>query len=706
MNGAATGTGLWGTWLKAEAASWLFVLRTVVAMLLALLVAFRLDLSSPGSAAVTVSIIALPQAGMVLEKSFYRLLGTLLGAVVTLFLITVFVQQRDSFILAVALWIGGCTAASSWFRGFQAYGWLLCGYTTCLIGFPAFMDANHAFDIAVDRVTIVSVGILSAGVVNATILPLRSTETLIQLVRRCFIDFVAFAELATRVGNADGLSVEHHRFSRDLAQLEATRSSSIFEDPTARVRSHRLLGFIGAFMVSSSRLHLLHRQLNLLDSHQEDGVLLMVDSQLRAFRSALRIGNHVPATAMEAIAVATKLSDLRQGIAMPLADETTSPPRAESKLAWQGTVLLINEAIQEAHGLAELYADMGSLRSTRIQKAPVKLRIGSDVLQAILSGLRAALVVGVSSAFWIASAWPAGFSMTLIGVVGCALFSSAAHPTTAALNMCKGFVIAIPALIFCFCVLLPAANDFYMLALVLSPFMAFGAWLMTRPGKILIGGGFLLCFLTALNVSSVMQYDFMAVFNNAIGYILGIVMAAVSLAVIGPGHRSWRAIRARKVLLQSLRVVISEGTVGLRARFESQVRDLTLSLVDVRAPAIKAGADEFLGLLILEMGDALIRLRINPTNCREAAADVALLLQPIVKAVERQDAAALKALDRPLMELLSALNTDHSDQAVADQAGAAANIQRFVALTSLQVSLAELAAFWSLKGEPSATHSS
>ena len=91
----------WKQWVRRTALDWLFVVRTLAGALLALAIALRLDLSSPGSAAVTVAIIALPQTGMVLEKSFYRFLGTLLGAIVTLCLVAVLAQHQYAFIAAV-----------------------------------------------------------------------------------------------------------------------------------------------------------------------------------------------------------------------------------------------------------------------------------------------------------------------------------------------------------------------------------------------------------------------------------------------------------------------------------------------------------------------------------------------------------------------------------------------------------------------------
>ncbi|HEY2400065.1 MAG TPA: FUSC family protein, partial [Steroidobacteraceae bacterium] len=250
-------------WPANVTADVLFILRTVIAMLLALAIAFRLDLSTPGSAAVTVSIIALPQVGMVLEKSVYRLLGTLLGACAALFIVGIFAQHQYSFIVAIALWIGVCTAASEWFRGFGAYGWLLSGYTAYLVGFDAFIDVPHAFDIAVDRVAIVSVGILSSGIVNATFFPTRSAllldDRLAQVVRDCTALFAA----ATAADPAT-LHRKQSRFALDLGELESIRRSSAFENPVSRLRTPGVLLLIEHLTLLLGHLQIVSRQLQSL----------------------------------------------------------------------------------------------------------------------------------------------------------------------------------------------------------------------------------------------------------------------------------------------------------------------------------------------------------------------------------------------------------------------------------------------------------
>jgi uncharacterized membrane protein YccC len=61
--------------------SWAFALRIWAAMMVALYVAFWLQLESVSSAAVTVGILALQTRGQAYQKAAYRLLATIVGVV-------------------------------------------------------------------------------------------------------------------------------------------------------------------------------------------------------------------------------------------------------------------------------------------------------------------------------------------------------------------------------------------------------------------------------------------------------------------------------------------------------------------------------------------------------------------------------------------------------------------------------------------------
>ncbi len=67
---------------------WIFAAKTTASGLIALLVAFTFNLDQPYWALLTVFIVSQPQqSGLVLAKSFYRIIGTVIGAAVALFLV-------------------------------------------------------------------------------------------------------------------------------------------------------------------------------------------------------------------------------------------------------------------------------------------------------------------------------------------------------------------------------------------------------------------------------------------------------------------------------------------------------------------------------------------------------------------------------------------------------------------------------------------
>jgi hypothetical protein len=92
---------------------WIFATKTTASGLIALLVSFTFNLDQPYWALLTVFIVSQPQqSGLVLAKSFYRIIGTVIGAAVALLLVALFAQERVLFLGGLALWVGLCTFGS------------------------------------------------------------------------------------------------------------------------------------------------------------------------------------------------------------------------------------------------------------------------------------------------------------------------------------------------------------------------------------------------------------------------------------------------------------------------------------------------------------------------------------------------------------------------------------------------------------------
>src|SRR6266446_10866759 len=124
---------------------WIFAAKTTASALLALWIAFAFNLDQPKWTLLTVFIVAQPQSGLVLAKSFYRIIGTLVGAAGALLLVSLFAQERVLFLGTLAVWIGLCTFASLLARNFAGYGFVLAGYTVAIVGIPGALDPGNAF---------------------------------------------------------------------------------------------------------------------------------------------------------------------------------------------------------------------------------------------------------------------------------------------------------------------------------------------------------------------------------------------------------------------------------------------------------------------------------------------------------------------------------------------------------------------------------
>ena len=146
--------------------AWGFALRTWAAMMLALYVAFWLQLASASSAAVTVGILALPTRGQAYQKALYRLLMTVVGVVVSIIIAGLFTQSRDLFIIGFAGWLGLCVYACGLLDGNRAYGVVLAGYTVAIVAVAQIDSPQNIFLTGVDRGAAIAVGIVALALVN------------------------------------------------------------------------------------------------------------------------------------------------------------------------------------------------------------------------------------------------------------------------------------------------------------------------------------------------------------------------------------------------------------------------------------------------------------------------------------------------------------------------------------------------------------
>ena len=604
----------WRVWVGSEVPGWIFVAKTTFAALLALWIAFRLGFDSPRSAMLTVFIVAQPQTGLVLAKSFYRALGTIAGSLATLLLVGLFAQQRELFLAALSLWVGLCTAGAALYRNFRAYAFVLAGYTACLIGFPSALHPETVFNTAVFRVSEVMLGILCAGVVTDLVLPQALGAGLVTMIRGSYREFLGFVTDALR-GRLDHASMErsHNHFVANVIALEAQRDAAYFESPDARVRSDRLRLLNAGYMSSTTSIHMLHQMMQRLRRRECHHAL----QQLAALYEALAIElmpeeGVMPATAAEAAPLAQRIAafcgDLPRRIAAARASLEHSVDATEL-LDFDSAAELLLRFTQEMHEYTVSYVALAR-PGTRAHKPAPPYVAHADWITAALSGVRAVVALLSLSAFWIATAWPSGAGAATIACVFCCLFASAPAPVLALRGLSIGFVWGLLAAFICGLLVLPQLDGFLLLAAGMTPFIMVGIKLVTNPKTAGIGVGYSIMFGNIIGVENVTRFDPLPVLNDGFASLLGASVAALVFALLVPVDSRRLRLHLVRSLRRQVLLACFGGLGGLRHRFENSTRDLLGQLL---AGADRVGGEDrqLLGraLAVLETGHAIIDLR-------------------------------------------------------------------------------------------------
>ncbi len=665
----------WRIWAGTEVPAWIFVAKTTFAALLALWIAFRLGFDSPRSSMLTVFIVAQPQTGLVLAKSFYRAIGTMAGCLATFVLVGLFAQQRELFLASMALWVGLCTAGAALYRNFRAYAFVLAGYTACLIGFPSALHPQAVFSTAVFRVSEVMLGILCAGLVTDLVLPQPLGARLVTMVRGSYREFLGFVTSALR-GRLDHGTMErsHDHFVANVLAFEAQRDAAYFESPDARVRSDRLRLLNAGYMSSTTSIHMLHQMMQRLRRRGCHRALDQLAPLYQALACELVPEElAMPAKAADAAPLALRLEAFRAQLPQRIAaarGEIEGGAEPAELMDFDSAADLLQRFTEEMHEYTVSYVALAH-PGTRAHRPAPRYVAHADWITALLSGARATVALLSVSAFWIASAWPSGAGAATIACVFCCLFAAAPAPVMAVRGLSIGFVWGLVAAFICAFVVLPPLDGFPLLAAGMAPFIMFGVKLITDPRTAGIGAGYNIMFGNIVGVENITRFDPLPVLNDGLASLLGAGVAALVFALLVPADTR----RLRLHLVRSLRRQVLLACFGrmaeLRHRFENSTRDLLGQLL---AGADRAGGEDrrLLGraLSVLECGHAIIDLRaaaaIGTLTVGSRAAlnaCVRALARLFEKPTQRRREQALEGVARATARIEAALQAADADSA-------------------------------------------
>lgn len=603
-------------WWRQNSATLAYIIKVLIACLLAMWLSLRFELEQPRTAMMTVAIVMQSRAGMVFAKSYYRLLGTLVGIAVSFILVSVFAQERVLFLLCMALWIGFCTAGSMVYRNHQSYGFVLAGYTLCIVGLPATLNPELTFSTGVTRISEILIGLLCATVISDLIFPQRMWVVMIASVRQRFSDFSDLLRSVSAGQESAGSSrAVLLRFIGDIYSLESFRASTVMESDNSRLHRFRLSMLNNEFMEVSTSFHALEQLLSRQRSSGHPEVVAALLELYQPLGELFAIEGRNARNELEAAQIAAGLRTFRHIYPQRLRSTCERLPEKlhlNMQLDFDTGAELIKRFSDELQAYVNTYVSLaeGRISQRKLTEEPLRQTLHFDLLAVSLAGLRGTIVLLLMAAIWIFTDWPSGIEAITIGVISGTLFASSPSPTRTIKLFITGAAIGTVLAYFCNFQLLPEAQGVVMLGLAVSPPIILAAWITTRPAIAMIGAGIFIIYLSHVGFNSAYNTNPVMFMNEAIADFISILVSGAMYGLIDLSSSDW----SRRRIARALRELVVSASVSPsplpRTRLESAARDLVQRSGSTQRVAEVRDREVIDWLLSsLEIGHAVIALR-------------------------------------------------------------------------------------------------
>ncbi|MFZ4832172.1 FUSC family protein [Rouxiella sp. Mn2063] len=132
---------------------------------------FSLSIDNASTAIMSAVVVTQSFLGSLYLKATNRVIGTLLGLLFSLLLISLFVENPLTYLVVGTLWCMATTAFGSLVKEESSYIFLLAGYTFAFVGFSSLVTPDQAFHSILFRATDVIIGVIAMVVTSALLFP-------------------------------------------------------------------------------------------------------------------------------------------------------------------------------------------------------------------------------------------------------------------------------------------------------------------------------------------------------------------------------------------------------------------------------------------------------------------------------------------------------------------------------------------------------
>lgn len=481
----------------------------------------------------TVWIIAQPTRGLLMERSIYRLIGTVAGATAGFILMG---MSRNPIITVAVILVFAvvCVGLGNLLRGSRSYGILLAGYTMAIVVLPDIADLSHPHDLAEARVACTMIGVLVSMATGALLSPRSPREAFIARARAAGFDSLIWvADIVG--GNQKILAQDDDRY---LILLERRLIQEIAE----------IEGLIDAIAAGSRDAH---RRMRFLRVFLLELVNVMALARNLAGRRLVKGG--------EGRELADSFRELAETIRT---GRDTRPAEGGLRGVSERTCVIVQQdaPVLKALSVATLNA-VEALRDFKRDSSSlerVELALHRDVTGAIRAGIRTVFGLGILAALWFATGWSGGPFALMGASIFLLVFSTLPHPERAARGALLGTVAGVAAALLCRGILLPYTTTAWQLIAMLFPFLLAGSFAMAYPptAKPAIDAG--MSFFLVSQPILPLHGGFELGVSVATSMVVSLLVVLFSFRYVLPSNPRARARDIQKAIIDDLRLLAAK----------------------------------------------------------------------------------------------------------------------------------------------------
>lgn len=588
-----------------------FAIKLSIAAGLALFIAFCLDLNQPQWAAATAVIVAQPHSGMVVSKGLARLVGTLMGTVISLVVTALFSQTPWLFILALSLGLMICTAASTVIRSVWSYSFVLAGYTTAIIVLPDVFKPLSIFDYAIARCTEICLGIICSSAVFAILWPVKVFHGLIVEASNIWQ-----AGLTSACMTLKGESVNEDLLNSlaKIVAIDAQREHALFEGGDGRNRARAIQNMCHDILALLRAARGFSRQIRFLTKEDRE--------QLQPWIN-------------DCIETLTKPTYKSLNV---LAKRLREKDHLDRPLSQQDIIARLEMVIQCA-----IFAglDLASVRAGKLKrKAKASyLSIHRDYSLGLFFGLRSGFAFLILSIFWMIFGWPiseASGSLMMVAVI-CSMFANRENAAQISMGFLRGVCYAVVVSFVVSQLILPSWSGFPLLWLGIGIPLFISSLGMVKPA---ITGTCTVFSINLLMLCRPTNHGFQSTemfINQSLAMPLGIIAAILAFHLVKINTSYWQGKYMLGAMLKDLRKLTQSSIKGAETWFGGRMADRLVLLARHRSiMAENAEKRWYDALHIMDLGDEILNLRTSLAKQITLQVSLDTYLDTLEKVFERE----------------------------------------------------------------------